>query len=100
MDFKEDEFFDVMKSHNCMEERFDQCKQWSLRTHDDKWTSDYDKFHVTGNCFLFFLLNVDKLILYCCKAEVHQSFKYFIFIRDTSEDNNSRNQRNTTSDCC
>ena len=62
MDFKEDEFFDVMKSHNCMEERFDQCKQWSLRTHDDKWTSDYDKFHVTGNCFLFFLLNVDKLI--------------------------------------
>ena len=48
-DFRNDEAYDAMKSHNCMEERFDQCKEWSLRRQDDTWTTDYDKFHITGN---------------------------------------------------
>ena len=100
-DFQETSDFDVMKSHNCMEERFDQCKEWSLRRHDDTWTTDYDKFHITGYYFFIFLLNIDKLILIlsCCKADVHQCFWYFIFIRNTSGDIKTRNQRNTTFEC-
>ena len=40
--------FEVLKSNDCKEERVDLCKEWSVKTDDKQWTTDYDNFKITG----------------------------------------------------
>ena len=91
-------------SNNCKEESVDLCKDWSVKTNDKKWTTDFStidfNYKITGKYFSTYLLNIHVSIKFFLVVNVmYKSFKHFVFKRNASDDNKTSTKYNNIFEC-